>query len=392
MIDVEIDNIKPNVNELEITLLGAGCEAGESIVVHLANGKWIIIDSCKSGGEVLPLYYLRKKEVDLERDVIYVICTHWHLDHIDGLSEVIGECKNAILAIPSFFNQKKVFRALFANYKNNRSLIVKEMVESLAVIKERNGVLRQPIYLGPRDEVADVTIDGVKIEVRSFGPSDHAKELYDKMLAESTLLNVSVSDLEPNMCSSVLDITTDNHLLSVLLGADLECNRKEKRNLDCKSECDANLQLGWCNVVKCSKKYRERSKYHYIKASHHSSITGYCPELMDTKVDKESTVITTTAFENNAGVRLPEQLMLRKYRSICDNYYITASHSKPLFVKDERTAIEEMTCRGVQEVKVIKPECGVITTRYNILTGVKTGQILCGCASKVDDDLIARFT
>ena len=88
MIDIEIDNVKPHANELEITLIGAGREAGESVVVHLANGKWMVIDSCKSGGVVLPLYYLRKKEVDL-KDVVYVICTHWHADHIEGLSEVI---------------------------------------------------------------------------------------------------------------------------------------------------------------------------------------------------------------------------------------------------------------------------------------------------------------
>jgi hypothetical protein len=391
MIKVEIDNKKPNADELEITLIGAGCEAGESVVVHLANGKWIIIDSCKSDGEVLPLYYLRKKKVNLDIDVCYVICTHWHTDHITGLSEVVGECKNAILAIPSFFNSPKVFEALFEDYVNRKSPIVKEMYDSLSIIKERKGVLRQPIFLGPRDEITGVEIDGVKVEVRSFSPADHAKELYDKMLASSTLHNVAASDLETNMCSSVLDITTNNHLLSVLLGADLECNRKEGRNLDCKTLCDENFQLGWCNVIKCNKKYGERNKYNYIKAAHHSSINGYCPELMDTKVDKEQTFITTTVFENGAGIRLPEEQMLRKYQSICDNYYITASHPKPLPVKDERSVIEDMKNKGVQEVKVVKPECGMITTRYNITTGARTSHELQGCASKVNEELILRF-
>ena len=390
MIDVEIDNIKPTANELEITLIGAGADSGESVVVHLANGKWMIIDSCKSGGEVLPLYYLRKKEVDL-KNVSYVICTHWHTDHIEGLSEVIGECPNAILAIPGFFNKDKVFEALFKDYVNRRSPIVKEMVDSLKIIKGRTGELKQPIYLGPRDEVTDETIEGVKVEVRSFSPADHAKELYDKMLAESTLQKVATSDLEPNMCSSVLDITTDNHSLSVLLGADLESNRKDERNLDCKALCEDNIQLGWCNVIKCCKKYEERDKYNYIKAAHHSSINGYCPALMDTKVDKEQTYITTTAFENAAGVRLPEELMLRQYKSICDNYYITASHPKPLNVKDDDTEIEGMKSKGVQEVKVVMPECGVITTRYNIVTGARTKHDMWGCACLVDDELIARF-
>ncbi len=391
MIDVDIDNIKPQADELEITLIGAGSEAGESVVVHLANGKWMIIDSCKTGGEVLPLYYLRKKEVDL-KEVAYVICTHWHTDHIEGLSEVIGGCKNAILVIPGFFKQERVFKALFADYYSRKSPVVREMVDSLMVIKQRTGVLRLPIYLGPRDEVTDETINGVKVEVRSFSPADHVKELYDKMLAESTLQKVATTDLEPNICSSVLDITTDNQLLSVLLGADLETNRKDERNLDCKTLCDDNLEMGWCNVIKCCNKYKDRTKYSYIKAAHHSSINGYCPELMDTKVDKEQTFITTTAFENNADVRLPEELMLRKYQSICENYYITASHPKPLPVKDKDTEIESMKNKGVQGIKVIKPECGVITTRYNISSGARTKHQLWGCACKVDDELIARFS
>lgn len=390
MIDVEIDNVKPQANELEITLIGAGCEAGESVVVHLANGKWMIIDSCKAGGVVLPLYYLKKKEVDL-KEVIYVICTHWHTDHIEGLSDVIKECTNAVLAIPRFFNKESVFNALFRDYITRRSVIVKEMVDSLNVIRGRQGLLSQPIYLGPRDEVTDEEIDGVKVEVRSFSPSDHVKELYDKMLAESTLHKVASSDLEPNMCSSVIEISTDNHLLSVLLGADLETNRKEERNLNCKAQCDENLQIGWCHVVKSNNKYKERYKYDYIKASHHSSINGYCPELMDTKVDKEHTVITTTAFENGTGVRLPEALMLNQYLSICDNYYITAKEPKPIIVKDADTDIESMKNKGVQEVKVIKPDCGVITTRYNVTTGVRTRHELWGCASRVDAELVARF-
>jgi hypothetical protein len=176
------------------------------------------------------------------------------------------------------------------------------------------------------------------------------------------------------------------------LGADLETNRKDERNLDCKTLCDENLEMGWCNVIKCCNKYKERTKYNYIKAAHHSSINGYCPELIDNKVDKEQTFITTTAFENNADVRLPEELMLRKYQSICDNYYITASHRKPLSVKDKNSELEGMKNKGVQEIKVYKPECGVITTRYNISTGARTKHDLWGCACKVDDELIARFS
>ena len=80
---------KPQADELEITTIGVGGFEGEAIVVHFGNGKWGIIDSCKSqSGENLPLLYLDTLEVPWS-DVSVIICTHWHSDHINGLSEII---------------------------------------------------------------------------------------------------------------------------------------------------------------------------------------------------------------------------------------------------------------------------------------------------------------
>ena len=53
MIDIEIEKTKPNADEIEITTIGAGANAGESIVVHLTNDCWMIIDSCVLDGEVI---------------------------------------------------------------------------------------------------------------------------------------------------------------------------------------------------------------------------------------------------------------------------------------------------------------------------------------------------
>jgi len=390
MIDIEIDKGKPAKNELEVTLIGAGSNAGESIVVHLADNKWMIIDSCKSDGEVLPLYYLQKKEINLG-DVIFVMCTHWHSDHVRGLSNVISACPNAKLILPAFFTQKKAYEVLFASSVTNQSPVAKELHACLNILKEREGALKKPMYLGPRDELKTILCDGVNVEVRSFSPSDYMKELYDKLLAYSTFKEMAETDMEPNMCSSVIDISTDNHLLSVLLGADLECNREKKEDLDCKSLCADCFALGWCNIITESDKFKERAKYNYIKAAHHSSVTGYCPELMDSKVDKERTVITTTVFENGAGVRLPKEDMLRLYLSKADNYYITAQQSKPVVVKDGKTEIEELKHNGVEKVKAVESQCGIISHRFDIRTGALASNALWGHARKVDEELIKNF-
>lgn len=390
MINVEIRKGKPAKNEIEITLIGAGSNAGESIVVHLTDNKWMIIDSCTADGEVLPLYYLQQKEVNLD-DVVFVMCTHWHSDHVRGLSNVIDACHNAKLILPAFFTQKKAYEVLFAGSVTNQSPVAKELHACLNVIKVREGALKKPMYLGPRDELKTINCDGVNVEVRSFSPSDYMKELYDKLLALSTFQEMANTDMEPNMCSSVIDISTSNQQLNVLLGADLECNREHKDDLNCKTNCADCFAMGWCNIVVESERYKERAKYNYIKAAHHSSVTGYCPNLMDTKVDKDSTIITTTVFENGAGVRLPKQDMMKLYLSKADNYFITAQQSKPIVVNDGRTEIEELKHNGVEMVKAVESQCGIISTRYNINTGHLTSNNLWGYARRVDDELIKNF-
>lgn len=390
MIDVTIDNQKPSLDELEITLIGAGSNAGESIVVHMADNKWMIIDSCKSGGEILPLYYLQKKDVSLD-NVIFVVCTHWHTDHVRGMSEVLSQCHNAKFVMPAFSDKKKVFETLFKGSISNQSPIAKELHGCLKAIRERQGGLNRPMYLGPRDDIRTIPYNGVNVELRSFSPSDHAKELYDQLLAQSTFQAMAETELETNMCSSVIDITTDNRLLNILLGADLECNREDQTNLNCKNECEACSSMGWCNVIFESEKYQQRGKYNYIKAAHHSSVNGYCPSLMDEKVDKATTIITTTVFENGAGVRLPQQDMMSQYLSKVDNYFITASRSKPLPVKDTKSEIENMKHAGVENVKVVEDQCGMITSRYNIITGQLSTHQLWGDARKVDAALIQNF-
>jgi ribonuclease BN (tRNA processing enzyme) len=392
MIDIKLDKIKPNENELEITLLGAGSNAGESIVVHLASNQWMVIDSCKSEGEVLPLYYLKHKDINLE-NVAFVICTHWHKDHVRGLSEVIKECTKAKLVLPAFFSDNKhVFRAMVWDSVTKQSVVASELHKCWQIIDERTGPLREAAYLGPRDELKTVEKDGIKVVVRSFSPSDHMKKVYDILLAKSTFEEMANADFEANMCSSVIDITTDNARLSVLLGADIEANRAHENDFGCKGTCNDCFEMGWCNIIVENEKLKERTKYNYIKAAHHSSVNGYCPELMDTKVDKENTIITTTAFENKAGVRLPKAAMLQQYKSKVDNYFITASHPKPVKGKDEKTDIEKQKDTGIiKKPEVIETQCGIITTRFDINTGQLTRNDLIGCARKVDNDLIQQF-
>src|SRR5690348_10313352 len=82
-------------DELEVSIFGPGY--GESLVIHLGSDQWIIVDSCKnpSTGEIAPLAYLRRIGVDPATSVRVIVATHWHDDHVRGLSEVVRECQGA---------------------------------------------------------------------------------------------------------------------------------------------------------------------------------------------------------------------------------------------------------------------------------------------------------
>jgi len=83
--------VPPRNNELEICVFGPGY--GESIVMHIPEIGWGIIDSCiaKVGGKfvVPPLEYLSNILSPPFPKLAFVILTHPHEDHYKGLDQVI---------------------------------------------------------------------------------------------------------------------------------------------------------------------------------------------------------------------------------------------------------------------------------------------------------------
>jgi glyoxylase-like metal-dependent hydrolase (beta-lactamase superfamily II) len=78
----------PAPDEIEVSVFGPGI--GESIVVHVGNSKWICVDCAKYDNKAWPTYYLSKLGVPVEGSVSLIVATHWHSDHVDGLSEVVA--------------------------------------------------------------------------------------------------------------------------------------------------------------------------------------------------------------------------------------------------------------------------------------------------------------
>lgn len=89
----------PNPNEIEVSLFGPG--KGEALALHLGQGKWMLVDSCrKKQNTPVHLEYLQNLGVNVWEAVDLIVITHWHTDHIEGLNDVVKECANATISLP----------------------------------------------------------------------------------------------------------------------------------------------------------------------------------------------------------------------------------------------------------------------------------------------------
>ena len=136
----------PEENEAEVTLIGGTAGFGETIIIHIGNGIWAVVDSCTNpvNGDCVALSYFDDIEVNVAEQLRYVVCTHWHEDHIMGLSKLLEACSD-----------KTVFALSCAD---DREKFIYEMMEKLKYA----GRSRKLMEL--RDSINQANEKGIKIK------------------------------------------------------------------------------------------------------------------------------------------------------------------------------------------------------------------------------------
>ncbi|NPC42933.1 MBL fold metallo-hydrolase [Nocardioides sp. zg-1230] len=84
---------RPAEDEVQVAVLGRG--VGESIVVHIGEDRWIVVDSFNmrdGDGLVVPaaLHYLDSIGVGMDR-VVALVISHFDIDHVRGASRLFAE-------------------------------------------------------------------------------------------------------------------------------------------------------------------------------------------------------------------------------------------------------------------------------------------------------------
>ena len=113
MTDAGTSTGRPREDEIEVVLLGPGY--GESIVLHLGYGSWVIVDSCiNTEGRPRALEYLDSIGVNAGQQVDLVVATHWHDDHIRGMETLVEVCNRADFCCANTLLNKEILAAIDA--------------------------------------------------------------------------------------------------------------------------------------------------------------------------------------------------------------------------------------------------------------------------------------
>lgn len=356
-------NHPPGSDEIEISIFGPSY--GESILVHVGNNDWLVVDSCSdlSAQEPISLKYLKQLGIDPASDVKQIIATHWHDDHIRGLAVIVEECESAEFVCSEALTSDEFFTLALAfgssPMVDQHQSGVHEFYSILRILEERQkragGKWKAPIFANANKVLWRSGQRGGNVSagqwkktctVYSLSPSDTASGLAKLKIADlipiARATKGRIPDLERNDFSVALWI--DFGECFVLLGSDL----KES----------GDHRIGWSAIL--GSKARPVGKASVFKVPHHGSITGHHPEVWSEMMDEEPTAILTPFVLGRT--LLPTKADTARILSHTTETYITAVPQQRRRRKRDKTT-EKLIQQTVSFIKDVFVSTGQVRLR-----------------------------
>jgi beta-lactamase superfamily II metal-dependent hydrolase len=261
---VQLQPLPPNSDEIEFTLIGPGY--GECGLVHLGGNNWIIVDSCidKHTGRPAALEYLQKIGVDAASAVKLIVATHWHDDHVRGLTELLRVCTSATFSCSQAFTRDEFVQFIEVYNKNNKlsdGSGTREFSETFHLLAEARRGSRKAIEnrLIFRLEAAN-SGHGHECNVTTLSPSDAQIDItlraIGALIPQDREQKKWAADANPNHASVVCWIEIGP--IKLLLGADLE---------------EVTSNRGWAAIISSTE--RPQGKAVIFKVPHHGSSNAH---------------------------------------------------------------------------------------------------------------------
>lgn len=312
-------NTPPGNDELEITLLGPGY--GESIVLHVGAGAWVLVDSCiDQTGEPRALRYLTGLGVDPANNVCLIVATHWHDDHIRGMAQLVTACGKADFCCASVLCREE-FLAVVGALERRRLAGAGSGVRELYEVFSR----LQATAVKPTLAIADRRIFSQgSCEIWALSPNDAAFLSFlrqvDGLLPSHGQSKGRIPTLSPNRVAVALWVRIGDAVL--LLGSDLE-------------------QPGWVEILRSTT--RPTAKASVFKIPHHGSANADEPEVWRRMLETDPWALL--APWRRGGRFLPNQHDVQRILSYTSNAYSTAQSSQLTAPRARRNRMVDRTIR-----------------------------------------------
>lgn len=255
----------PAFDEIEISLFGGGGGIGECIVAHLGAGQWVVVDSFTSRKtrQAVALDYFQSIGVNITEDVKLVFASHWHDDHIQGISELFAQATSSKFVISSALKAKEFGALLQVDQNiNSRKRAIGELNQIIKTKIKESRIFMEAIS---DRTLWNNTFEGNQCTIYTLSPSDASVQLAREEIAGIVQgfdsANRQILDINPNHNSVVIRISVgDKH---ILLGSDLEIT--------------GSADTGWSAVLNSNCRTDQNASV--FKVPHHGSETSYDPEI-----------------------------------------------------------------------------------------------------------------
>ena len=325
----------PDPDEIEVTVFGPGY--GECIVIHAGSGKWLIIDSCLDRSrEPASIVYLRSLGINPEEAVVTVAASHWHDDHIKGLSETVKQCRSARLAFSNAFTKEEFLALLYCYEDQPVSKIDRGGTEFLECLQHAREKGRQIKPLSEDTVVIDfdagVLAHKQRVELRALSPS--SAQFIDFLRRCPSFVDDNIGKPKTRLTAPKRNDLSVAMLFSigeqaVLLGADLE------------EVGDPNR--GWQAVI--SLRGSREHLAHIHKIPHHGSSGAHLDQVWQSLLHPKPWSVVTPWM--HGGNVLPHPQDKARIRQLSTAAYLTSTKRNSLKTNYDKETLKHIKRSGV---------------------------------------------
>lgn len=302
----------PRSDVIEVTVLGPGF--GECVLVHYGDGHWIVVDSCTDQRNNKPaaVSYLNEIGASCD-DVRWIVVSHWHQDHVSGISELIKSCKNASVCLSPVFDSAQFLTEVFGNTTSKQPRIGSGFWEARELLNIRKVDKQRVFRAAGQDKRLQTFSRSIfshqrDVELWTLSPNDVQLHAF-----LSKIINVASPNgvdrgrarvPSPNESSVVVWLQIGE--IAILLAGDLE---------------EAGTLKSWSSIVASTG--RPQTKAQILKIPHHGSQNAHHPAVWSLMLEADPhSVLTPYVLASNF---LPMDSDIQRLKSLTQNGYITST-------------------------------------------------------------------